>query len=120
MLGCAGNCQFHFPLQFHFLHNGLAAAFVAEAQDWWNLCICVTSQTKYPSLRSSGVTAALLTPSLGLGPPPRLEAEWTVLQSREEYDLESRTPEDEEAMVSSDPPGSTTVLMTRKKRKCIF
>lgn len=49
-----------------------------------DLRVCARSQTKYPSLTSSGVAAALLTLSLGLGPPPRLKMECTVLQSREE------------------------------------
>lgn len=78
------------------------------------LCyLCVRSQTKYPSLRSSGVTAALLTVSPGLGPPPRLVTEWTVLQSREDVGLEDRTPDDWEVFVVSDCPlGSMTVLIT--------
>lgn len=52
--------------------------------------------TRYPSLTSSGVTAALLMFSPGLGPPPRFEAEWTVLKSREAGGLEGRTPDEEE------------------------
>lgn len=67
---------------------------------------CVRSQTIYPSLRSSGVTAALLTPSLGLRPPPRLEMDWTVLQSRDAGGLKGPAPVDEvtpdaEALVAS-------------------
>lgn len=87
--------------------------------------ICVRSQTKYPSLKSSGVTAALLTPSLGLGPPPRLETEWTVRQSLDEGVLEGRAPDTDETAVGAalgacrSPLGSITVLMTgwRKKAK---
>lgn len=80
-----------------------------------------TPQTKYLDLRSSGVTAALLTLSLGLGPPPRLEIEWTVLQSREEGALGGRTPDEEETAeaealdASGCPLGSMTVLMTGVK-----
>ena len=76
------------------------------------------SHTRYAALTSSGVTAALLTLSLGRGPPPRLEAEWTVLQSREAGGLEGWTPEEEEAEAldaSSCPLGSMTVFMTRGK-----
>lgn len=79
------------------------------------------SQTKYPCLRSSGVTATLLTLSPGLGPPPRLEVEWTVLKSREAGGLEGRTPDAEEEEgaldASGGPLGSMTVLMTGKTKK---
>lgn len=34
--------------------------------------------------------------SPGRGPPPRFEAEWTVLKSREAGGLEGRTPDEEE------------------------
>lgn len=75
-------------------------------------------QTKYACLRSSGVTAALRTLSPGLGPPPRLETEWTVLQSREEETLEDLPPNEEEAEVlggSGVLQGPMMVLMTTRK-----
>lgn len=84
----------------------------------------VRYQTKYPCLTSSCVTAALLTLSLGLGPPPpRLEVEWTVRKSREGVDLESRTRDEDavEAEVldkSGCSRGSMTVLMTEEIEKC--
>ena len=94
------------PSWFHCVHDGATPGFVGL-----ELNLSVTSHTKYPSLRSSGVTAALLTPSLGLRPPPRLEAEWTVLKSREEGVLEGRAP-DEALDDSGCPLGTMTVLMT--------
>lgn len=93
-------------------------AVTAEVQHRWKLRVCAGSHTKYPSLTSSGVTAALLTLSLGLGPPPRLKTECTVLQSREEEGLLDRTPDEEEAAVAEAlvapgcQLGSMTVLMT--------
>lgn len=75
-------------------------------------------QTKYACLRSSGVTAALRTLSPGLGPPPRLETEWIVLQSREEETLEDLPPNEEEAEVlggSGVLQGPMMVLMTTRK-----
>lgn len=98
--------------------------FIEDVQHSWSLY--VTSQTKYPSLRSSGVMAVLLMLPPGLGPPPRVEAEWTVLKSREVGGLEGRMPAEETAEAealdpSGCPPGSMTVLMTgRKNRKCSF
>lgn len=72
-------------------------------------------QTKYPSLTSS-VRLLILSPCLR--PPPRLEAEWTVLKSREAGGLEGRTPDEEETVeaealdATGCPLGSMTVLMT--------
>lgn len=82
----------------------------------------VSYQTKYPCLTSSCVTAALLTLSPGLGPPPRLEVEWTVRKSREGVDLESRTRDEDTAEAevldkSGCPRGSMTVLMTEEIEK---
>lgn len=80
-------------------------------------------QTKYPSLTSSVVTAALLILSPCLRPPPRLEAEWTVLKSREAGGLEGRTPDEEETAeaealdAAGCPLGSMTVLMTRGTKR---
>lgn len=100
------------------MHNGQTPGFVGLQQKFSTCAFFVTSQTRYPSLRSSGVTAALLTVSLGLGPPPRLEAEWTVLKSREAGGLEGRTPDEEEALDASGCSlGSMTVLMTGGKKK---
>lgn len=87
MFVCAGGCtsvnkvslpSFGFPLCAQRSGTWLFGV------DWLDLRVCARSQTKYPSLTSSGVAAALLTLSLGLGPPPRLKMECTVLQSREE------------------------------------
>lgn len=76
---------------------------------------CVTPHTKYPSLRSSGVTAALRTLSPGRRPPPRLEEEWTVLKSLEDEGLELREPEaaeKEDLEASGSSLGPMTELMT--------
>lgn len=103
--GTVLHIQAHFPVLFNFVCNGPA------------LRVSVRSQTKYPSLRSSGVTAALLTPSPGLGPPPRLDTEWMVRQSLEEGVLEGRAPDRVETAEALDawvcPLGSMTVLMTK-------
>lgn len=79
-------------------------------------------QTKYPSLTSSGVKAALLILSPGLRPPPRLEAEWTARKSREAGGLEGLTPDEETAEAEAldatgCPLGSMTVLMTRGTKR---
>ncbi|TNN87167.1 hypothetical protein EYF80_002369 [Liparis tanakae] len=67
--------------------------------------------------RSSGVTG-LLTPSPGLGPPPRLDTGWIDLQSRGAGGREGRTPDEEETtealQLPSCPLGSKTVLKTPK------
>lgn len=69
------------------------------------------------------MTAALRTLSLGLGPPPRLDTEWTVLQSREGGTLEDLPSHEEEAGSAEVLGGSCVllgpmmVLMTTRKEK---
>lgn len=108
--------MYHFCLsQFHCAHSGSTPGLVADVRLWWSQS--VTSQTKYPSLTSSGVTAALLMFSPGLGPPPRLVAEWIILKSRLTGGLVGRTPEEEESAevealdAAGCPLDSMTVLM---------
>lgn len=93
----------------------------------WNYSRCLgpffRSQTKYPSLTSSCATAALLMLPPGLGPPPRLEAEWSARKSREGAGLEGRTRDDDAAEAEGRdkprwPQGSITVLMTEEKTIC--
>lgn len=96
--------------------NTWVCVVTADVQHRWS--ICVTSQTKYPPLTSSGATALLIL-SLGLVLPPCLEEEWTFLKSREAVGLEGRTSDEEIIAATLDasdcPLGSMTALMTTGK-----
>lgn len=101
------------------LHSFTSAFPPPGFRDTWGFSAVlrpVPPHTRYPSLESSGVTAALRTLSLGLRPPPRLEAECTVRKSRLDGGLEGRTPDGADALEAKVwPLGSTTVLMTENK-----